>query len=72
MLPKNSSIGLIIGGFAFCIGFGLIWHMWWLATVGLLGVIICVIVRCSNDNVEYELSAAELEKLDKQYRRQRA
>lgn len=72
MLPKNSSIGLIIGGFAFCIGFGLIWHMWWLAGVGLLGVIICVIVRCSNDTVEYELSAAELEKLDKQYRRQHA
>jgi cytochrome o ubiquinol oxidase subunit 1 len=72
MLPKNSSIGLIIGGFAFCIGFGLIWYMWWLAGVGLLGVIICVIVRCSNDTVEYELSAAELEKFDKQYRRKHA
>jgi len=71
-LPKNSSIGLIIGGFAFCIGFGLIWHMWWLAAAGLLGVITCVIVRCSTDDIEYELSAHEVEKLDKQYRSQRA
>jgi cytochrome o ubiquinol oxidase subunit 1 len=72
ILPKNSSIGLIIGGFAFCIGFGLIWYMWWLATVGALGVIICVIIRCSNDNVEYVISASEIEKLDKQHRRQHA
>jgi cytochrome o ubiquinol oxidase subunit 1 len=70
MLPKNSSIGLIIGGFAFCIGFGLIWYMWWLALLGALGVIICVIVRCSNDDVEYTISASEIEKFDRQYRSQ--
>jgi cytochrome o ubiquinol oxidase subunit I len=69
LLPKNSAIGLIIGGFAFMVGFGLIWHMWWMAIVGVVGVVVCVIVRCSNDNVEYEVSAEEIEKLDKQYRR---
>lgn len=72
VLPKNSSIGLIIGGFAFLIGFGLIWHMWWMALVGTLGVIVCVIIRCSNDNVDYTISAEEMEKLDKQYRRRHA
>jgi cytochrome o ubiquinol oxidase subunit 1 len=67
-LPKNSSIGIIIGGFAFLIGFGLIWHMWWLAAVGLVGVIIAVIVRCSNDDVEYTISASEIAALDAQNR----
>ena len=48
------------------IGFGLIWHMWWLAAVGLVGVVVCVIVRGSNDETEYTISTAEIEKLDKQ------
>ncbi len=68
-LPKNSGLGLVIGAFSFFIGFGLIWHMWWLAVIGLIGVIVTVIIRCSNDDTEYTLTAAELEKLDKQTRR---
>jgi cytochrome o ubiquinol oxidase subunit 1 len=68
-LPKNSGIGLIVGGFAFMMGFGLIWHMWWMAILGTLGIVICVIVRCSNDETEYTISANEMEKLDKQSRR---
>lgn len=63
-LPKNSSIGLVIATFAFLIGFGLIWHMWWLALAGLLGVIVCIIVRTSNDDTEYVISAKDIEALD--------
>jgi cytochrome o ubiquinol oxidase subunit I len=63
-LPKNSGLGLIIAGFAFMIGFGLIWHMWWLAAVGLVGLVVTVIVRSSDDNTEYTLTADELKKLD--------
>ncbi len=67
-LPKNSAFGLVIAVFAFLIGFGLIWHMWWLACVGLLGVIVCIIIRTSNDDTEYRLSAKQLEILDKKNR----
>lgn len=64
VLPKNSPFGVLIGGLAFAFGFAVIWKMWWLAIVGLLGVIACIIIRTSDDNTEYELSAAELEKLE--------
>ncbi len=63
-LPKNSGMGVNIALFAYMIGFGLIWHMWWLAVVGLVGMIICIIIRTSNDNTEYTISAAQIEKLD--------
>lgn len=66
-LPKNSSLGLVIAMFAFLIGFGLIWHMWWLAGVGLLGVVACTIIRTSNDDTEYLISAKEIETLDRTY-----
>lgn len=67
-LPKNSGLGIMIAGFAFLIAFGLIWHMWWLAVLGLAGVIVCVIIRTSDDNTEYKLSAAELKRMDMAYR----
>lgn len=66
-LPKSSALGLVIAALAFLIGFGLIWHMWWLAGVGLVGVIVCIIIRTSNDDTEYRISAKEIEKLDTKY-----
>jgi cytochrome o ubiquinol oxidase subunit 1 len=63
-LPKNSGMGPIIAFFAFLIGFGLIWHIWWLAIIGIVGVIVSIIIRTSNDDTEYTLTAAELKRLD--------
>jgi cytochrome o ubiquinol oxidase subunit 1 len=64
-LPKNSGLGIIIALFAFCMGFGLIWHVWWLAIIGVVGIAVCVIVRASDDETEYTITAAEIEQLDK-------
>lgn len=63
-MPKNSAFGIIIGAFSFIFGFAIIWHIWWLAAIGLLAAIICVIIRTSDDDSEYTITAAELKKLD--------
>jgi cytochrome o ubiquinol oxidase subunit 1 len=63
-LPKNSGIGLIIAGFAFIGGFAIVWHIWWLAILGLLGVITSIIIRISDENTEYRISAKQLEKME--------
>jgi cytochrome o ubiquinol oxidase subunit 1 len=44
-VPKNTSVGLTVAAFALCFGFGMIWHMWWLAVLGLVGIAILIIVR---------------------------
>ncbi len=64
-VPKNTPMGLIIGGLSFLAGFAVIWHIWWLAALGLAGVILSLIIRLSDDDSEYIISAAELEKLDR-------
>ncbi len=64
VIPKNTPMGMFIAAFAFMLGFGMIWHMWWLVLVSLLGMVICVIVRTSDDNTEYTVTAAELKQLD--------
>lgn len=59
-VPKNTGIPLIIAGLAFAIGFGMIWHMYWLAILGLVGIIVCLIVRSLKDEHEYGLTPAQL------------
>src|SRR5262249_23475032 len=34
-MPRNTGAGIILAGISVAIGFGMIWHMWWLAAVGL-------------------------------------
>ncbi|MHB1864730.1 MAG: cbb3-type cytochrome c oxidase subunit I [Candidatus Saccharimonadales bacterium] len=67
-LPKNSGMGLLIASFAFLFGFGVVWHIIWLVVIGLLGVVVSIIVRSTNEEVEYVLPAKEVERLDRQYR----
>ena len=59
-LPRNSNMGMIIAGCAFVASFGLIWHIWWLAIVGLVAMVASVIIRASDDSTEYTISAKEV------------
>lgn len=68
-MPKNTGLGVYIGGFSFLFGFAFVWHIWWLVIAGLVGNIVCVIIRCCKDHVEYELSAEEVEKLEHEMRK---
>lgn len=65
-MPKNTPLGLYIAGFAFVFSFGLIWYIWWLAAVGLLGVIVGAIYRLSlpDDDIYYYVPAAEVERIE--------
>ena len=67
-LPKNSSLGFVIGMLSFVVGGALIWHIWWLALVAFVGIVGCVIVRTMNDDSEYTVTAAELYRHEKEAR----
>lgn len=54
MLPKNTAYPVLIGGLIFCIGFGIIWHIWWLASVCFVATILTIIKRTMDDDTEYE------------------
>lgn len=71
-LPKNSPYGFVIAIFIFLCGFGIIWHIWWLAAIGLFAAIACFIVRSLDENTEYKISATKLAKLEALNGEQRA
>ena len=63
-LPKNSSLGVLIGIVAGLFGFGIIWHIWWLAIVMLIAAIGMIIYRACDENTEYTVTADELFEAD--------
>ena len=64
-VPKNSSLGMIVAGFAFLVGFGAVWHMAWLAIIGLVGVIVALLVRFSQDETERVISVQEIKQMER-------
>ncbi len=63
-LPKNSPLGMFIGGFSGIFGFAIIWHTWWLAAFGIIGIIACLILRLSSDDTENGVAAGTVEKME--------
>lgn len=72
VMPKNSNLPLIIAAGSFMIGFGIIWHIWWLALIGLAVAVVTIIWRTCDDETEYVISAAEVEEIEKSYTQKEA
>ena len=62
-MPKNSAIGIFIAALAFVFGFCVIWHIWWVLPIALVGIISCLAVRASSET-EYIVSADEIAKIE--------
>ncbi len=56
--------GLVIGLFSLAIGFALVWHIWWLAIAGFLGVVVTLILRSYDDDIDYTISAETVAGMD--------
>lgn len=67
-VPKNTPLGLFIAVAAGCFGLAVIWHLWWLAAMSLLGIILLIIVRVSNDDTERVIRADEIRRTESEQR----
>jgi len=66
-LPKNTSLGFLTAIFASFGGFALIWHIWWLALVCLLGVGIATLAFAFRKHDEFEVPADEVEQFEREH-----
>jgi cytochrome o ubiquinol oxidase subunit 1 len=66
-MPKNTAIGVFAGGITFFIGFGIIWHIWWLAGISTVLCVAFLIYRAFDQNIDYYIKASEVEKIEKSY-----
>jgi cytochrome o ubiquinol oxidase subunit I len=71
-VPRNSPTGFITAFFATVMGFALIWHIWWLAIVGLVAAYAVFVWFAWRDVAHFEIPAEEVARLDRERRRARA
>lgn len=60
-MPKGTSAGIVLAGLSAVGGFALIWHIWWLGALGLLGVVAYAIFHSFNYDRDYHIPAATVE-----------
>ena len=46
-------------------GFALIWHIWWLVAVGLIGAFVALLAFAFRDNEEVEIPATLIARFDR-------
>jgi hypothetical protein len=63
-MPKNSGAGVIIAAFSVVFGFAMIWHIWWMAIAGFVGMIATWIIHSFNDDVDYYVQVDEIERIE--------
>jgi cytochrome o ubiquinol oxidase subunit 1 len=71
-VPRNSATGFVTAFFAVITGFSLIWHIWWLVALGLLGAYVTFVAFAWRDVVETEIPAEEVARIDRANRLARA
>jgi cytochrome o ubiquinol oxidase subunit I len=64
-MPRNSPTGVVTAFFATLMGFALIWHIWWLVIVGLIGAFATFVAFAWRDQDEYIVPAAEVARIDR-------
>lgn len=70
-MPRNSPTGFVTAFFTTVTGFALIWHIWWMVLLGLVGAFATFVVLAWRDVAEYEIPAEEVARLDRERRRLR-
>jgi cytochrome o ubiquinol oxidase subunit 1 len=59
-VPSNSPNGFVIAFFAVITGFALIWHIWWMAIVGLTCTVVTLLAFGWIQRADMEVSGEQL------------
>lgn len=62
-MPCNTATGFCIGILSGLFGFGMIWHIDWMITLGLGGIFFTLVVRSFNFDTSYYLESNEIAKM---------
>ncbi|MBD3586271.1 cytochrome o ubiquinol oxidase subunit I [Salinimonas sp. HHU 13199] len=66
-MPKNTSAGVTMSASLTIFCFAMIWHIWWLAVVGLVSAIGFFIKRCYTKDVDYYVQPDEIKKIEDEH-----
>jgi cytochrome o ubiquinol oxidase subunit 1 len=71
-MPRNTPTGFVTAFFAVITGFALIWHIWWVVVVGLVGAYATFVAFAWRDIAARQIPAEEVARVDRANRHARA
>jgi cytochrome o ubiquinol oxidase subunit 1 len=71
-VPRNSATGFVTAFFATVVGFALIWHIWWMAILGLVGAFATFVAFAWRDVAEEIIPREEVARIDRANRSARS
>ena len=63
-MPANTGAGVVLAGISVVLGFALIWHIWWLAAVSFVALIVSAIAHTFNFKRDYYIPAEEVVRVE--------
>ena len=66
-MPKNTWAGVVISAFSVMMGFGMVWHMWWMAILGTLGMLVSWIAYAFEKEKSYYVEIEEIETIENRH-----
>jgi len=71
-MPHNTGTGVILSGFITLLGFGLIWHIWWLVVLCFIATVATAVAHSFDEHRNYDIPAAEVTATEGKYFKQLA
>ncbi len=68
-MAHRTATGVIVAFFATVTGFALIWHIWWMLLLGLIGAFATFVAFAWRDEAGMVISAAQAARIDREQRR---
>ncbi len=65
-MPRNSMLPFIIGMLSTLLGFTLVFHIFWLALISFIAIIVCFLIRSFDFNQDYYVEIDEIERIEKE------
>lgn len=59
-MPSNTGTGVILAGISTVLGFALVWHIWWLAALSFIGLLVVAISHTFNYNRDFHIPVEEV------------
>jgi cytochrome o ubiquinol oxidase subunit 1 len=65
-MPKNTAAGFVLAMLSATLGFALIWHMWLLAGLAFVALILATIIHTFNYKRDYHIPADEVVRTERE------
>lgn len=71
-MPRNTGTGVVLSAISLVIGFALVWHIYWLAAVGFVGLLAVAIGHTFNYDRDFHIPVEDVERTEAARTRQLA